>query len=191
MIFNAQRPLAGLIGPSSSSSSQFSQQYDYSGLEDHLKRQEDLASLADAGRSALYDGDVRSGLSASRRIPALLQTLRAVAPDTTTQRPRQLINPLSKVTSSSGSSSANTEAGQAKFAAGPEFDVPEGGGGGGNGGGKPAKKDPLIDVHGPTLKAGGASERLADEGTQRVLPDGTRRKKRDNNPLPDQGEMLA
>jgi hypothetical protein len=104
----------------------------------------------------------------------------------------QVVSPLVKETSVRSDSSGESKSGEASFAESPKMEAPPvGNGGGGKGGGKPAKKDPLIDVHGPTLKAGGAPERLADEGTQRVLPDGTRRKKRDNNPLPDQGEMLA
>lgn len=193
MIFRAQGPLAGLRGPSSSSSSSFSEQYDYGGLEDHLKRQEETSALRNSKFASLYGGDVASSMAAGSRIRELVDSLRVHTPGATERRPVQIVSPLVKTTNVRSDASGDTKSGELVFGEGPKFDAPPVNGGGGGGGQKPPEKDPLIDVNGPTIKAGGATERLADEGTRRLLPDGKPKKpkKRDSNPLPDQGEMLA
>lgn len=192
MNFNAQMPLAGLKGPSASRSSSYSAQYDYGGLEDHLKRQEEVAGLRGSKRSALRRGDIDAAMDSGERIRELLGALRVYTPDATERRPIQIVAPLARMSSENSSSSVNTDPMQVEWAKPAKFDAPPVQNvQGGNPFPKKEPTDPLIDVNGPTRKAGGATERLADEGTQGVLPSSPRKKKPNAMSLPDQGEMLA
>jgi hypothetical protein len=171
-------------------SSDTSEQFDYSGLEDHLKRQQDVASMRDAKFGSLYSGDVASSMAAGSRIRELVDALRANAPGTTERRPLQIVNPLSKVASRSTESSTKSEGGIAEFEKkGGGFDVPNVQGGAGGGRNRPHPNLPPQNVI-PAGPAGNAAMRQADEDAVGILPDNGRRKPR-RPLLDDAGEMIA
>lgn len=90
--------------PSSSSST--SESYDYSGFDDHIKRQDAIGALRDGKFAALYGGDVAGAVSSGNKIRDLLKTVRANTPNATERDPVQLTTPLVRVSSRSSSSNA-------------------------------------------------------------------------------------
>lgn len=101
--------LASYNSPNSSSSSSTSESYDYSGLDEHLKRQEMLAGQRDAKFAALYGGDVAGSVAAGSRVRDLLKAIRMHSPDATERDPSQMVNPLVRVTSRSTSNSSSSD----------------------------------------------------------------------------------
>jgi hypothetical protein len=67
-------------GPSSSSSSNSSISYDYSGLDEINKRKDEANQLGAAKWKALYDGDVGGSVAAGDRIRSLLSSLKDIKP---------------------------------------------------------------------------------------------------------------
>ena len=100
-----------LEGPSSSQKSDSSVRYDYSGLDLHLKQQDELAKLRNAKYQQLYSGDVPGSVSAEQRIRDLLAQLLPNAPGTTEQDPFQIPNQLRRVESESTGTSSSYDAG--------------------------------------------------------------------------------
>lgn len=92
-----------------SSSSSDSTSYDYSGLEQHLKAQDDVGALSAQKYGALYGGDVAGSVAAGRRIRSLLDVINANAPGATEQNPHTVVNPLRKVASTSTHNSSNSQ----------------------------------------------------------------------------------
>lgn len=107
--------------PSSSSSSSSSTSYDYSGLEDHLKRQDALAGLRDQKFQSLYGGDVAASVVSGNRIRSLLDAVRQHAPGATERDPMQIVSPLVRVSSESSSRSGNYDGGSASETADKEM----------------------------------------------------------------------
>lgn len=97
--------------PDSSSSSSSSASYDYSGLDEHLKRQEMLAGQRDAKFGALYNGDVAGSVAAGSRVRDLLKAIRMHAPGADERDPIQMVNPLVRVSSTSSSTSNSSDGG--------------------------------------------------------------------------------
>ena len=98
-------------GPSSSQKSDSSVRYDYSGLDLHLKQQDELAKLRNAKYQQLYGGDVPGSVSAEQRIRDLLAQLLPNAPGTTEQDPFQIPNQLRRVESESTGTSSSYDSG--------------------------------------------------------------------------------
>lgn len=88
-----------MSGPSSSSSSNSSISYDYSGLDEINKRKDEANQLGAAKWKALYDGDVGGSVAAGDRIRSLLSSLKDIKP----------------VRVSSESSSSDSSSGAASF----------------------------------------------------------------------------
>lgn len=196
MIFNAQGPLAGLRGPSSSSSARYSAQYDYGGLEDHLKRQEETSALRNSKFAAMYGGDVASSMAAGSRIRELVDALRVHTPDATERRPVQIVAPLVRKASESTDSNADSKSGELVFGEGPKMDAPDvnaGGGGGGRGGGggnPPPGPQPEKPQQPPKMAElpAAALPRQIDEDRAGVIHD---RRKPKKPQMGDYGEMIA
>lgn len=108
-------PLTNLRTGGGSSSGSSSTSYDYSGLDDHLKRQDAVEGLRGSKFAALYAGDIVSSTDAANRLRGLVSQLRTVAPGTDERDPHQLKRPLVTVSSQSSSSSNQSQ--------GPEFSV--------------------------------------------------------------------
>jgi hypothetical protein len=93
---------------SRSSSGSSSVSYDYSGLKDHLARQDVVADAAAKKKAALMQGDYTSAMGAADRIRQLVGMLRKSAPDTTERDPYRLKDPLAKVDRMSSQGSRST-----------------------------------------------------------------------------------
>lgn len=104
-----------LEGPSSSQKSDSSVRYDYSGLDLHLKQQDELAKLRNAKYQQLYSGDVPGSVSAEQRIRDLLTQLTQNAPGTTEQDPFQIPNQLRRVESESTGTSSSYDSGAEEY----------------------------------------------------------------------------
>ena len=103
--------LKSYSGPSSSSRSEYSRRYDFSGLGEHIKRQDAVGSLRDEKFDALYRGDPAAAVKAGNRIRDLVSALKINAPTAGERNPVAVANPLVKVESESGSSSSSSESG--------------------------------------------------------------------------------
>lgn len=101
--------------PSSSMSSSSSVDYDYAGLDDHLKKQDQLAGLRDKRYADAYGGDVRGMVTAGNQIRDLLSYLRQNAPETTLRNPMQVANPLVRVKGANQSESQSAEGASYSF----------------------------------------------------------------------------
>jgi len=104
-----------LEGPSSSQKSDSAVRYDYSGLDLHLKQQDELAKLKNAKYQQLYSGDVPGSVSAGQRIRDLLAQLIPNAPGTTEGNPFQIPNQLRRVESESTGSDSSYDAGAEQY----------------------------------------------------------------------------
>lgn len=82
--------------------------YDYSGLDDHIKRQDAVSALKGEKFSALYGGDVAGSVAAGQKIRGLVDHLRLTAPDTTERDPHKVAMPHVVVKSESAGSSSGT-----------------------------------------------------------------------------------
>jgi hypothetical protein len=114
-------------GPSYSQSGSSSTSYDYAGLDEHIKRQDALGAARDEKFNALYSGDVQAGVGAGNRIRDLLKAVRAHAPGADERDPHHIVNPLVRISSTSGSSSMSGDSGSGEFmpeAPGVEPQVP-------------------------------------------------------------------
>lgn len=85
--------------------------YDYSGLEEHLKRQDAISQLGGQKFAALYGGDIAGSVDAGNRIRGLLSSVRANAPGATERNPMQVTNPLVKVARADSESRETDEEG--------------------------------------------------------------------------------
>lgn len=103
-------------GPSSSASASRSVSYDYSGLDDALKKQDELGALRTQKFSALYGGDIPGSVQAAQRIRGLLDALRPYSADVTERNPARISAPLSRVSSESSSSDYSSHAPHFDFA---------------------------------------------------------------------------
>ena len=114
---------------SRSESSSASRSYDYSGYDDHIKRQDTLANARDAKKSALFDGDTKSAMLAGNKVRELVAHLRRDAPGTSERDPYQFKTPLRRLASSSDSTSTSNSGGSSSYD-GPaqNISVPTGGG---------------------------------------------------------------
>ena len=83
-----------VAGPSSSSESDISENFDYSGLDDHIKRQDQIGALHSAKYGQLYGGDVAGSVEAGQRIRGLLKQVQAFSPNATEADPYQRVKPL-------------------------------------------------------------------------------------------------
>jgi hypothetical protein len=104
-----------LEGPSSRQSSDSSVRYDYSGLDRHLKQQDELAQLRNSKYQQLYGGDVAGSVASTQRIRDLLAQLIANASDTTEQDPFQIPNQLRRIESQSSGNSSGYESGSEQY----------------------------------------------------------------------------
>jgi len=114
--------------PSVSSSSSGSTSFDYSGLDDALKKQDELAQTSHNKYQQLYNGDVAGSVGSAQRIRDLLSQLSAYAPNVSEKTPYQISSPLSRVSSTSSSTSSDVDAGgfQASPDDLPDLPMPEG-----------------------------------------------------------------
>lgn len=120
--------LTRLSAPSSSSSSSESESYDYSGLDDHIKRQDAIGALRDNKFASLYAGDVAGSVTAGGKIRNLLAAVRANAPDATERDPNKIASPLVRITSRSTNTSNQAGGGGVEFDHGPrpqQMQVPQ------------------------------------------------------------------
>jgi hypothetical protein len=102
-------------GPSYSQSSSGSVSYDYAGMDEHVARQAALGAARDEKFDALYSGDPQSAVKAGNRIRDLVKAVRAHSPQADERDPIQMLNPLVRVSSESGSTSASGDAGGGEF----------------------------------------------------------------------------
>jgi hypothetical protein len=107
--------ITSYTGPSYSQSSSGSSSYDYSGLDEHLARQEALGAARAGKFKALYSGDVQAGVEAGNRIRDLLKAVQAHSPQADERDPVQMVNPLVRVTSESSSSNSSGSAASGQF----------------------------------------------------------------------------
>lgn len=98
-------------GPSSSVKSDYSNRYDYSGLSEHIKRQDAVSGLRDEKFDALYDGDPKAAVKAGNRIRDLVSALRMNDPSAGERQPVTVANPLAKLEAESVESSVSSGAG--------------------------------------------------------------------------------
>lgn len=123
-------------GPSASVSSDYDVTYDYSGLDDHLKRQGLLSQLRDAKFAANYSGRLEDAVPAGNQVRELVNTLRVFAPGTTERSPTQVVSPLVRAARESGDSKITADAPDIEFGGRPpgldipDVQAPPGGGGG-------------------------------------------------------------
>lgn len=113
--------------PSSRTSSSSSDTFDYSGLERHLKMQDELANASHDKYQRIYKGDVPGSVDSQHRIRDLLTQLRVNAPGTTERDPYQVFDPLVKVAHSSSDSSQSFEGGGVEQAVPDYGSVPSAG----------------------------------------------------------------
>jgi hypothetical protein len=105
--FQPPQRLTRIEGPEYSNDSDISESYDYSGLDEQLKRQDEIGKLHNAKYGQLYEGDIPGSVAAGQRIRGLLKQVRAFAPNATEQDPFQTVKPLvlpDHYSSSTGSS---------------------------------------------------------------------------------------
>lgn len=112
--------LSKLSAPHSSSSERTSETYDWSGLDDHIKRQDAVGALRDNKFASLYSGDVAGSVTAGNKIRDLLTSLRSNAPGTTERNPNQIASPLVRLQSRSTETSSNAGGGGVEFDHGPQ-----------------------------------------------------------------------
>lgn len=106
-----------------------SRSYDYSGFDDHIKKQGDVATARDAKKAALYKGDPMSAMLAGNRVRELVNHLRKDAPGTSEENPYQLKTPFTRVSSESNSSSSSNSGGSREYeAGGTDINMPANGG---------------------------------------------------------------
>jgi hypothetical protein len=98
-------------GPSVQRSSDSSVHFDYSGLDQHLKQQDELAKLRNAKYQQLYAGDVAGSVAAAQRIRDLLAQLQANAPATTEDDPYQISNALRRISAISSGEKSDFDSG--------------------------------------------------------------------------------
>lgn len=103
--------LTQVSGPSFQQKTDSSVSYDYSGLDDHLKRQDAVGAMRDAKFAALYSGDVASSATARNKIRDLLGQVRAYSPNATERSPVLQVAPLVRVSSQSSGQSSSLDAG--------------------------------------------------------------------------------
>lgn len=99
--------LTSYQSPSSASSSSQRETYDYSGLDDHIKRQDLVGQLRDAKFQSHYAGDISGSVSKGNQIRDLLTAIKANTPSATERNPVQIVSPLVRVTSRDTSSSGS------------------------------------------------------------------------------------
>lgn len=66
--------------PDFQQSSQSSRRYDYTGADQLLKRRDAIADLEASKLGALYDGDVKAGIEAGKKIRSLRASLAGIEP---------------------------------------------------------------------------------------------------------------
>lgn len=116
--------LTSYTGPHSQSQSSSSATYDYTGLDQNLKRQEEVGALRDAKFAANYNGDIAGAVGAGNRIRDLLTTMRAYTPNATERNPVQMVNPLVRVSSTRSESGSSGSDGSWHGANGQPFPLP-------------------------------------------------------------------
>jgi hypothetical protein len=114
----ASGPLRKYTGGSTSQSGESSVTYDYSGLEDHIKRQDAVDALRGSKFTALYSGDIPASIEAGSKIRNLVSGLRRAAPGTTERNPQQVSMP--HVVAKNISSSSSMRSDSPGFEFGPE-----------------------------------------------------------------------
>lgn len=113
--FPTTGPLAKLKGPGSSQSSESRVTYDYSGLEDHIKRQDAVEALRSSKFAALYGGDIPGALEAGNKIRNLVSGLQRAAPGTDERDPHQFKMPLVLARSVDSKTSSSSDGPEAAF----------------------------------------------------------------------------
>ena len=93
-------------------SSSFSINYDYSGLDELIKRQDAVGDLRGAKRSALYGGDVAGAMAAGGKIRDLVSYIRAHNPLAPEDNPIAASAPQRRIDSMSGSASSSGGSGR-------------------------------------------------------------------------------
>lgn len=107
--------LTQVTGPSSSQSGSTNTQFDYAGMEDHVKRRDLLPQFQSQRFAALYDGDIAGAVSSSNRIRDLIDAIK---------NPRQpMVRIASSSTTGDMSGSSGSFSGQH-----PSLDMPKDGG---------------------------------------------------------------
>jgi hypothetical protein len=106
-------------------SSHSSASYDYSGLDDAIKKQDELAQTSHQKYQQLYGGDVAGSVGSTQRIRDLLTQLRAYAPNASEKNPFQLASPLTRISHSDTSSSSDFDSGGVHAATGDLPDLPQ------------------------------------------------------------------
>lgn len=164
-------------GPSASVSSDYDVTYDYSGLDDHIKRQGLLSQLRDAKFAANYSGRLEDAVPAGNQVRELVNTLRVFAPGTTERSPTQVVSPLVRTARESGDSKITADAPDIEFGGKqpglhiPDVQAPPGGGGGGGGGKRQPPKNAMI--------------REVEEATLGVQPDNVPQRRKPKPGVPD------
>lgn len=113
--------LSSYQSPTVSGSSSSSATYDYTGQDDHIKRQDELGQMRDVKTSALMGGDLDTAMKAAGRIRDLLSYTRTNAPGITERDPMKIVRPLVRIASSSQHSSSSSTGGGLQWHK-PEFE---------------------------------------------------------------------
>ena len=96
-------------GGSTGAKSSSSTHYDFSGLDEQIKRQDSVDGLRGEKFASLYNGDVAGSVGAGGRIRSLLGIINSQSPGATERNPHSEINPLVKVSATSTSSDSDIE----------------------------------------------------------------------------------
>lgn len=102
-------------GGSTSVSGSSSRSFDYSGMDEHVQRQDAVASARDAKKAALYGGDPIQSMLAGNKVRELLSILKRDTPGATEQNPHVIKRPLVRVSSMSDSYSQSTNPGGSEY----------------------------------------------------------------------------
>ena len=107
--YGGSGPLKKYGGGSTSQSGESSRTYDYSGLEDQIKRQDAVDALRGSKFAALYSGDIPAAIEAGSKVRNLVAGLRRKSPGTSERNPQQVAMPNTLVRSESSRGSMSSE----------------------------------------------------------------------------------
>ena len=152
-----------LQAPTSAIQSSRSSTYDYSGLEDLVKRQDAIAPLREQKYAALYSGDIPGSVTASQKIRDLLKVIQRHNPSATERDPVAFLQDLKRPGREESSSSGSYRGSVMEEGAPPAIEMPQGG--------KRAVA-PIAPVAAPALPAQ-AAKRKAGPAITDVIDDPT------------------
>lgn len=154
-----------LQAPTSAIQSSRSSTYDYSGLEDLVKRQDAVAPLREQKYAALYSGDIPGSVAAGQKIRDLLKVIQRHNPNATERDPVAFSQDLKRPGREESSSSGSYKGAVMEEGAPPAIEMPQGGNR------AVAPIAPIIAAPAPAIPA--AAKRKAGPAITDVIDDPT------------------